>query len=178
MKNIKAATIGPAPDLKSKVSPTGVPTVLRHLVAYHNPDTMGYEFWECQGFSVLTNHKYNHLENDVVWVFGRPSGATAYYLDCKFRIASVTTLPTGADFRYRVSAMDGFVFFPYVRLNNKPWFKRLLAINPHLSLGLQVVNDSLVLQGLKNEYEVAKGWQDASVQKPHTKVTHLPLSGF
>jgi hypothetical protein len=56
------------------------------------------------------------------------------------------------DFDLEVSGTHGFVFYPDRRLNPLPWFKRLREINPNFSLGLQVVNEPLVIQGLIAEY--------------------------
>lgn len=158
-KRIVPATIGRAPDFRSRYSPTGVPTSVRHLVAYHNPDTMGYEFWECRGFAVLTNHRYRNLTGDIVWVIGRPSGKRSFYLDCRFRVQRIGALAKGAGFRYEISADDGFAFYPDRQLNNRSWFQKLLEVNPNLSLGLQVVGDLSIVRGLQFEFELAKELQ-------------------
>lgn len=160
MKKITPAVIGSAPEKTSKISPTGYPTFVRHLVAYHNPDTMGYDFWECEGFSVLTNHHYKHLIGDFVWVIGRPRGRQSFFLDCRFKVSSMNPLDTDPDFALEVSGNDGFVFYPDRPLNGLKWFKRLREINPNFSLGLQVVNDAAVLEGLKQEYSHAKALQE------------------
>lgn len=120
-KKITPFSFTPKKSLPSKTTPTGYPTQLRHLVAYHNPDAMGYEFWECEGFSVLTNHKYNDLRGDIVWVIGRSKGRSSFYLDCRFRVDHVAASDDG-DFDHRVSGTNSFVFFPYTRLNTKSWF--------------------------------------------------------
>ena len=60
----------------------------------------------------------------------------------------------------RLSGNDGFVFYPDRPLNGLKWFKRLREINPNFSLGLQVVNDAAVLEGLKQEYSHAKALQE------------------
>jgi hypothetical protein len=152
MTQAPLAPIGFTPDKKSKLSPTGYPTSVRHLVAYHNPDTMGYEFWECKGFKVLTNHHYKHLKGDFVWVLGRPSDTESFYLDCRFKVTELRPVADDPDFDLEVSGTDGFVFYPDRRLNPLPWFKRLREINPNFSLGLQVVNEPIVIQGLIAEY--------------------------
>lgn len=158
-RKIKPFIFGPKEDKPSDKTPTGHPTRVRHLVAYHNPDAMGYEFWQCRGYSVLTNRRYNDLCGDIVWVIGRPRGHSSYYLDCRFKVDRVEARHTGR-FAYCVSGTNGFVFFPYSRLNTKPWFRRLLEINPHLAMGLQVVHDAVVLAGLDEEYTCAWAWQN------------------
>jgi hypothetical protein len=132
----------------SSRSPTGKPTRLRHWVAYHSPDVMGYEFFECQGFAVSTNKWLRDMEGDIVWVIGRLGGTQRYFLDCRFRISRYENAADDSEFDYVVSGTDGIVFFPTPEITRLPWFTRLMQITSRLSVGLQAVNDPEVLSGL------------------------------
>jgi hypothetical protein len=113
---------------------------------------MGYEFFECEGFSVLTNKWVRYIEGDIVWVIGRLGGTRRFFLDCRFRADRYGNTDGHPDFDYIVSGKEGIVFFPTPEVTRARWFKHLLTITSDLSVGLQAMHDPVVLEGLHEEY--------------------------
>lgn len=150
------------PHAASPYTPTGRPTSVRHWIVYHNPDRMGYEFYECDGFSVVFGKHLRDLTGDVVWVIGRPWGTRRYFLDSRFRVERMAP-SDHPEFGTEASAGDGFLFFPPAEVTRRPWFRRWCELTGHMSTGIQRVKDTVVLEGLRKEYETAKAIQTAEL---------------
>ena len=134
----------PGPSLRR---PTGEPAAVRHFICFHDPEALGYDFRDVAGFHVLTRKKIRDLEGDVVWLIGRDSSGSDYYLVFRFRIERVWT----SEGWIHLAARKGDRFSPPRRISGKPWFLRYKDAIRGLSHGLQRVKDDIVLRGLKEE---------------------------
>lgn len=157
--------------MRSSRSPTGRPTEVRHWLAYHNPDVMGFEFYECEGFAILTNKRVRDLVGDIVWDVGRLGGTTRYFLDCRFRVTHLGPADPTSGFSLRVSGDDGLLFGPALEITAKPWFEELRRVTGNFSVGFQSIKDSAVRSGLSAEYDGAR-----AIQRDMTGGAPQPLS--
>lgn len=114
---------------------------------------MGYEFFECEGFSVLTNKWVRYIERDIVWVIGPLRGTRRFFLDCRFRVDRFANTDNHPAFDYVASGQDGIVFFPTPEITRARWFEHLLTITSDFSVGLQAMHDPEVLERLSREYQ-------------------------
>ncbi len=132
---------------------------LRHLISFHNSDTLGFEY-DSNGrsgqdipLSVFSNRKYTEATGDVVWMVSRRAGRKTYFLYGKMRIWSrSTTIESGYLYSYKGR---GTILPEGVKLHKQTWFRRLLEMNPNLSQGLQSILAKDVIDGLNEEYRVA-----------------------
>lgn len=131
---------------------------------------MGYEFFECEGFSVLTNKWVRYIEGDTVWVIGRLGETKRFFLDCRFRVDRFANTDNHPEFDYVVSGQNGIVFFPTPEITRARWFKQLLTITSDLSVGLQAIHDSIVLEGLAREYQSTLAIQRDPMDRPASSV--------
>ena len=147
------ASLAGTPQGPSKRTPSGQPTSIRHWVAYHSPDVMGYEFFECTEFAILTDKSVRDLIGDVVWVVGRKRDTRRFYLDVRFRVTLHKPAPRDSGFRYWVGAQDGTVFFPTPEVTKLRWFPRLQMATNDFTLGFQHIIDPVVLVGLRAAHD-------------------------
>ena len=115
---------------------------MRHFVAYHSEDRMGYPAEECEPFSLYTKKKLSDLKGDTVWVIaGDKHSPKRYFLSSKFQISSVTKVPD-SDFEFELKGTMGTVFKPMPRLDQLPWFRQKMA---NFSIGLTVLSDPAII---------------------------------
>lgn len=120
----------------------------RHFINYHNPDAMGFEFDEVEGFACVTK-KISDLVGNRVWLVGRRGDARDCYLYGTFKIATVEQGDFGG-FVTRISGVSGQLFDPAVRLDDLPWFPSLKMAMANFSLGFQRLKSGPALEGLQS----------------------------
>ncbi len=118
---------------------------MRHFIAYHNADRMGYS--DIERLRVLTNRPVNDdMIGDHVWlVVGKGSRKKSYYLGSRFVIDAIHDSEI-ADFDYQLTGRDGRVFIPMIPLDELDWFNAFRQSVQNFSLGFREIKDSRVVQ--------------------------------
>src|SRR5262245_29123025 len=128
--------------------------VMRHYVAYHNPEKMGYSAEEVTELCIVTNKAVENLIGDRIWLIQGEGKPRKYVLRGTFIVASV-----GADtedgFRYVVRGREGALFQPYIPIGTLPWFERFKMSQGNFAFGLQRISDPAVVEELKR----VSGWK-------------------
>lgn len=120
---------------------------MRHFIAYHNPDKMGYPYTVAENGTerFLSNKPVGHLLGNYVWV-------VTFKADHDYSLASVFQVTDTGDaqaegFKHYVSG-TGHLFRPWHRIKGEDWFPKLLKTTGNFGLGLQEVSDPFVVAGL------------------------------
>ncbi len=120
---------------------------MRHFIAYHNTEKMGYSLQDGEPLGLLTNKPVNHLLHNTVWfVTGEGTGTRQYSLGSVFRVAEVGDTDEGGFKRF--ASGPGHVFQPPIPIKDKEWFPEVLRATGHFGLGVQEVKDEAVVAGL------------------------------
>ncbi|MFZ5773515.1 MAG: HNH endonuclease [Thermodesulfobacteriota bacterium] len=123
---------------------------MRHYVAYHNAERMGYPYEPSGEYSFLSKKALTFLEKTVgsfVWVINGSrigSKKTSYTL-CAVYIPDQVIDVEDTDFDYIVSGTVGFEFNPVVELNSLPWFPEFLKSQANFSIGISAIHDAKMI---------------------------------
>ena len=116
---------------------------MRHLVAYHNPEKMGYSADEVTDLCVVTNKAVDSLIGDRIWLIQGEGKPRKYVLRGTFIVAS--TGPDEEDgFRYVVRGYEGELFVPHIPVGILPWFERFKRSQGNFAFGLQPIDEAVV----------------------------------
>lgn len=120
---------------------------MRHFIAYHNPEKMGYQYTVPQNSRehVLTNKPVQHIIGNMVWVVTFKERHN-YALASVFQVADSSDTNEGG-FKHRVSG-KGHPFRPWREIKDFEWFPTLLKVTGNFGLGLQEVTERSVIEGL------------------------------
>jgi hypothetical protein len=126
---------------------------MRHFIAYHNTEKMGYALSDGNPQRVLTNKPVNHLRGNTVWLvtFEGTGTPRQYCLASVFRADKVGEKDEGGFTRY--ASGPGHFFHPHVPIKDTGWFPEVLRVTGNFGLGVQEVKDHAVIAGLT---EIAK----------------------
>jgi hypothetical protein len=117
---------------------------MRHFVAYHRADRMGYDAEACDSFSHYTNKRIKNLIGDTVWVItGEPGYPKQYYLVSCFIVEAITPADHG-DFGLILRG-QGRKLEPMAHLNDLDWFPQFRRRMGNFALGLQRVKDPEII---------------------------------
>lgn len=111
---------------------------LRHLIAYHNPEKMGYRAADIdtsRGFRVFTRKNARGLRHRRVWMFTGEEHPRQYSLIYTFVVDEVAR-SAHPDFRLEVAGTEGVRFEPSLRIDHTSWFADLRRASANFSLGL------------------------------------------
>ncbi len=134
---------------------------MRHFIAYHNPEKMGYQYTVSSDKQeyILTNKPVKHVIGNTVWV-------VTFEAEHDYSLASVFVVSSAdewneAGFKHRISGR-GHSFYPWKRIKHLSWFAKLMTATGNFGLGLQEVSDAVVVKGLvaiaeKDGYEIENG---------------------
>lgn len=134
---------------------------MRHFVAYHNAEKMGYEYrsvGECSFFSRKALIFLEQTVGAMVWIInGSRSGTrnTTYTL----RAVYVPHEVVDADdvgFDYIVAGTVGHDFDPPIELNSLSWFSVFLKSQSNFSLGINEIKDTVTIERLATLAEEAE----------------------
>lgn len=126
---------------------------MRHFVAYHNAEKMGYEYKPVGGYSFFSRKALTFLEQTVgamVWIInGSRSGArnTTYTL-CAAYVPHEVVDADDVGFDYIVAGTVGHDFDPPIELNSLPWFSAFLKSQSNFSLGINEIKDTVTIERL------------------------------
>lgn len=122
---------------------------MRHFVAYHNSEKMGYSAEESDPFSVYTSKCLGEVIGDTVWVIaGEEDGGRKYRLSSWFVIDSIEPSNKAA-FGSTLRGIRGGAIDPKPILNDLAWFPDFFKKMAHFSLGVQEIKQSGVVDALK-----------------------------
>lgn len=125
---------------------------MKHYVAYHNAETMGYSGDEINSFSIVTNKPVLNLPGNVMWLISGEDRPRKYYLCSVFIVDEVGPVE-GSSFRNFASGGEGVLFRPQIRLDEYPWFRSFLASQQNFSLGLREIREEKYIQEFENLLE-------------------------
>lgn len=126
---------------------------MRHYVAYHNPEKMGYRLHDSDPFRVLTKTSTDRLVDNLVWfIESDRESPKGYYLSSVFRVC--TTGNTGDTPLQHFASGTGHEFSQPIRINELDWFGELFRKTAHFSLGVPEISDMATMDAL---CELARG---------------------
>jgi hypothetical protein len=121
---------------------------MRHFIAYHNTEKMGWPLQEGGPLRLLTNKPIDHLYQETVWfIAGEGTGERQYSLGSVFRASEVGT--TDEDSFKRYATGPGHVFQPQIPIKNMSWFPEVMRVTGRFGLGVQEIKDENVIAGLR-----------------------------
>lgn len=136
---------------------------MRHFIAYHNAEKMGYEYKPSGEYSFFTRKAPTFLERTIgsmVWVVNGSRSTvrnTTYTLCAIYRADDVVDAKV-AGFDYIVVGTVGHNFDPPIQLNHLPWFSGFLKSQSNFSLGINEI-----------KYSKAIDYLNALVKSPHVE---------
>ena len=118
---------------------------MRHFIAYHNADRMGYA--DIERLRVLTSKPVgNDLIGHCVWlIVGKGKREKTYFLGSRFTIADIAESEV-AGFAHQVIGHHGRVFAPLVPLADLDWFNDFRRSIQNFSLGFRKITDQQVIR--------------------------------
>ncbi|MBX3451259.1 MAG: hypothetical protein KF777_16955 [Planctomycetaceae bacterium] len=115
---------------------------MRHFVAYHSEDRMGYTAEESNPFGLYTSKKLSNPIGDVVWIVaGVGPSPKQYFLSSWFVISEVTAAEH-PEFGFTLNGDEGGSFDPMARLDHLSWFPAFWRRMANFSIGLTELRDS------------------------------------
>ena len=119
---------------------------MRHFIAYHNPERMGYPYRASPHHFFYTKKPVSHLVGNTVWVVSFAGTQRDYALVGCFQVTEAGDATEGG-FKHSVAG-NGPTFRPWIRVKDRVWFPRLLQVTGNFGLGLSEVKDRSVIEGL------------------------------
>lgn len=123
------------------------------FVAYHNPDTMGYEADEVDGFNFLTNKNVPSVVGSRVWMLTGKGRPRTYYLVGHFTPTTRSRYGL-AGFAWRIDGPpNSGIQLPkrsWLALNDEEWFSEFRVSQGNFGLGLQPIRDKRFVRGLES----------------------------
>ena len=100
---------------------------MRHFVAYHNAEKMGYDYEPSGAYAFFSRKALTFLEQTVgatVWVINgsRPRTRKTMYTLCAVYMPDEVIDAEDTEFDYIVAGTVGHDFDPPIELNQLPWF--------------------------------------------------------
>jgi len=121
---------------------------MRHFIAYHNADRMGYA--DIERMRVLTNKPVSDdMIGDHIWLFvGKGERSKNYFLGSHFVIDDLAKGESG-DFDHQLTGHDGRIFGPMIELDGLDWFEDFRKSVQNFSLGLRQIKDQRIVHELE-----------------------------
>jgi len=121
---------------------------MRHYVAYHNPERMGYSADEVTELCIVTNKAVDNLIGNRIWLIQGEGKPRKYTLRGTFIVASIGA-DTDDGFLHIVRGQEGELFKPHIPIGTLPWFERFKMSLGNFAFGLQRISDQAVVDELK-----------------------------
>jgi hypothetical protein len=120
---------------------------MRHFIAYHNTNKMGYPLPDCEPQRLLTSDKSpRRLLQNTVWIVTyEGTGAHQYCLGSVFQVDKVRAAGENG-FKWCASG-PGHVFRPWAPIKNMNWFPELLRVTGRFCF-IGEIKDSAAIAGL------------------------------
>jgi len=116
---------------------------MRHFVAYHSEDRMGYSAEEINPFGLYTKKNISST-GDKVWIIaGVGASPKQYFLSSWFVIKKVTEAEH-TDFEFQLHGEEGEAFDPMLRLDQMPWFPAFRQRMANFSIGLTQLDPTVI----------------------------------
>jgi hypothetical protein len=131
---------------------------MRHFVAYHNAEKMGYEYEPNGEYSFFSRKALASLEKTIgsmVWVINGSrlnTRHTTYTLRAVY-MPDEQLDANEVNFDYIIAGSVGHDFDPPIELNDFPWFAGFLKSQNNFSLGISEIKDSAALGYLNSIVE-------------------------
>jgi hypothetical protein len=132
---------------------------VRHFVAYHNAEKMGYDYGPSGEYAFSSRKALTFLNQTVgetVWAINgsRLNTRKTTYTLCAVYIPDQVIDADDAELDYIVAGSIGHDFDPPIELTPLPWFSGFLKLQSNFSLGINEIRDAGVIEQLT---AVAKG---------------------
>jgi hypothetical protein len=124
---------------------------MRHFIAYHNTEKMGYSLPDGNPQRVLAKRPVNGLRGNTVWLVEGTGTPRQYCLASVFRVDKVGETDEGR-FTWFASG-PGHFFHPHVPIKHTSWFPEVLRVTGNFAWGVRETKDHAVIAGLT---EIAK----------------------
>jgi hypothetical protein len=118
---------------------------MRHFVAYHNSDKMGYEDSDPTG---LYTSKSTSQTGDLIWIVTGSGKSPKRYSLTSWFIVSEIEQADDPRFGLSVRGTEGGALEPAPALNGLPWFQDFFKRMAHFSLGLHEITERKVIRSL------------------------------
>lgn len=127
---------------------------MRHYVAYHNAERMGYSVEESEPFTVATSKPVAHLEGCQVWVIAGKGKPRSYSLVSTFVVDDFNEYGKNGFDNY-IEGSEGQTFLGGILLDGLEWIRDFVKSQSNFSLGLQPIQDRFIplFQGLVTELQ-------------------------
>lgn len=120
---------------------------MKHYVAYHNIENMGYSVRKgdesITEFDIVTKKRFSDLEGSVVWLISGEDTPRQYRLEYWFFVERIKALSRNPSFTFEISGTSG-EDIKGVLLNDFPWFKRFQKNQANFSVGFNTIADEYV----------------------------------
>ena len=127
---------------------------MRHFIAYHNTEKMGYPLRFDGDFRFHTNKSGTFLEKSIggrLWVitgkFNGKSGSRVYRLLACFTPRQVRVSDRGS-FKFQVVGRKGYEFRDPPVLDDWKWFPRLKKSSGNFAFGCHAIRSQKAISGL------------------------------
>jgi hypothetical protein len=121
---------------------------MRHFIAYHNTERMGWHLHDRDPFRVLTRKPVGHLVNHAVWfVVGEGGLPRRYSLGSVFVVREVG--PCDQPGFRNFACGPGHAFRPAPTLSGLAWFPALVEAVGRFQFGVQEVRDAQLVAALQ-----------------------------
>lgn len=120
---------------------------MRHFVAYHNAEKMGYKYQPNGEYAFFSRKALTQLERTIgsmVWVINgsRSKVRDTTYTLCAVYMPDEVIDSNEAAFDYIVTGTVGHNFDPPIELNHLSWFAGFLKSQNNFSLGIREIEES------------------------------------
>ena len=123
------------------------------FVGYHNPDTMGHNADEVDGFQFLTDKNISSVVGSRLWLLTGEEHPRVYYLVGHFTPTKRSPYAKGG-FRWLLEGPPAAgVELPRRKwpiLNDEDWFDDFRASQGNFGLGLQAITNKRYVRGLES----------------------------
>ena len=123
--------------------------MVKDILVYHNPDSMGYPASDVKEPVIVTNKRVGRETiGDRIWLITGEGQPRRYFLRGVF---TVNKIESGEDegFRTRVWGNEARFFRPMVELSDTKWFPDLRRSQGNFAFGFQVMNVPRFVRGLE-----------------------------
>jgi HNH endonuclease len=126
---------------------------MRHFVAYHSAEKMGYEYEPIGEYAFFSRKALTILERTIgsmVWVINgsRSKARNMTYTLCAVYTPDEVVDANEAEFDYIVAGTVGHDFDPPIELNHLPWFAGFFKSQSNFSFGINEIKDSTTIDYL------------------------------
>jgi hypothetical protein len=136
---------------------------MNHFVVYHNPDTMGYDAREVEGFAIVTKKSVMGAKGSRIWLITGRGSPRRYSITHSF-IAQTAGPSSSTRGMNEVAAEEGTRYRPEIELTELPWFPAFKKTMGSFGLGYQRIKEPYIsaLETLHADFGARKSKRAAS----------------